>query len=55
MILDASKFVKTMQANIQVLESYKKLPDQLAKLTDKKQDYLEQVLCNVEIVQEVTT
>jgi hypothetical protein len=47
--------VKSLETNLQVLESYKKIPERLANLANKKQDYLEQILCNIDSIQEITT
>jgi len=44
-----------LETNLQVLETYKEIPEKLASLANKKQDYLEQILCNVDNIQEVTT
>jgi hypothetical protein len=46
--------VKSLETNLQVLESYKEIPERLANLANKKQDYLEQILYNIDIIQEIT-
>ena len=53
-LLDANKFASSLQTNLNVLDSYKEIPEKLANLANKKQDYLEQILCNVDSVQEIT-
>lgn len=39
--------------NKKVIEDYLNIPEKLEKLINKKQDYLEQILCNVEIVSDI--
>ncbi len=53
-ILYVNKFVRSLETNLRVLEEYKNIPEKLSKLANKKQDYLEQILCNVDSVQEIT-
>ena len=43
-----------VRANISILESYKEIPALLADLAWKKQEYLEQILCNIEVISEFT-
>jgi len=40
--------------NIEILEEYKRFPDKLLKLINQKNIRLEQVLCNVESISELT-
>ncbi len=53
-LLDANRFVSSVEKNIQVIDSYGEIPQKLARLANKKQDYLEQVLCNIDNIQEIT-
>lgn len=45
--------INSLEANLEVIKEYKKTPEKINKLINKKQDYLEQILCNVEIISEV--
>jgi hypothetical protein len=36
------------------LDEYRQVPEKVKELINKKEDYLEQVICNIEIVSEVT-
>jgi hypothetical protein len=38
---------------MEAIKSYKEFPKKLNKLVQKKEDYLEQILCNVEIISEI--
>lgn len=42
----------SIRKNIQVIEEYKKIPEKVKALINKKQDYLDQILYNVEIISE---
>ena len=53
-IINAQEFMSSLQMNLQVIESYKRIPEQIADLAWKKQEYLEQILCNIESVSEIT-
>ena len=53
-IINAQEFMASLQMNLQILEWYKRLPEQIANLAWKKQDYLEQILCNINAIWEVT-
>ncbi|NDK10028.1 VCBS repeat-containing protein [Candidatus Gracilibacteria bacterium] len=48
--VDAKALLYTLQTNIQILEEYKELPERLSKLIQVKEHWLEQILCNVEII-----
>lgn len=49
-----SGFIWSVKKNIKVLEEYKKIPEKIRELLNKKEDYLEQIICNVEVISEVT-
>jgi hypothetical protein len=42
-----------MEQNLEVIKTYKDFPKRLNKLVKKKEDYLEQILCNVESISEI--
>jgi len=46
--LDASNLVNSLEANLQVLKTYKEIPEKINKYINKKEYYLEQILCNIE-------
>jgi len=48
------EFIWNINRNIETLEEYKKFPDKLSELLNKKNIRLEQVLCNVESISELT-
>lgn len=48
--IDAAKFIQSWETNIQILEEYKWLPEQLENLFGAKQKWLEQILCNIEAI-----
>ena len=45
---------KKIDQNIEILESYKELPKDVNRLIYKKQEYLEQILCNIEAISSLT-
>jgi len=51
--LDTQALISSLEANVEVLESYKKLPEQINKYLNKKQYYLEQILCNIDTISTV--
>ena len=53
-ILKANKFLASLQKNIQTLEEYKKLPQKLNDLLGKKEERLQQILCNIETISKLT-
>jgi hypothetical protein len=42
-----------LRANIEVIESYKKLPEDIYNLLNVKERYLEQILCNIETISKI--
>jgi hypothetical protein len=52
-ILDVDILIGSMDKNLEVIQSYKDFPKKLNKLVKKKEDYLEQILCNVESISEI--
>ena len=42
-----------LRNNLEVIKEYKKIPEKINKLINLKQDYLEQILCNIEIISNV--
>lgn len=59
---DLSKFITKLETNISILnknieiiESYKKIPEQLHSLINVKEKLLEQILCNIEQLSEMTS
>jgi hypothetical protein len=53
-IVKANKFLASLQKNIQTLEEYKKLPQKLNDLLGKKEERLQQILCNIETISKLT-
>jgi len=51
--LNAQKFSKSLERNIQTLESYKDFPQQLNKLISIKETRMEQILCNIESISDL--
>jgi len=42
--------ISSLERNIEIINDYKSFPEKLGKLVNKKEDYLEQILCNVEAI-----
>lgn len=53
-VIDTSKTIYSLERNIQILEDYKKFPEKLSTLVNKKQDRLNQILCNLETISNIT-
>ena len=49
-LLDLETWLEWIKQNLEVIKSYKKIPEELNTLITKKEDYLEQVLCNIDII-----
>jgi uncharacterized repeat protein (TIGR01451 family) len=47
---ETNDFISSLETNIQILEEYKEFPEQLAKLINIKEVWLEQILCNIEAI-----
>lgn len=54
LLLWADGLLRSLEKNLSVLEDYKNTPEKINKLITKKEDYLEQVLCNIESISEIT-
>lgn len=52
--LQVSWLIWSIKKNLKVLDEYRQVPEKVKELINKKEDYLEQVICNIEIVSEVT-
>ena len=52
-IVRVESLIWSLEQNLEVIESYKSLPKDLWNLVRKKEDYLEQILCNVEAISEI--
>jgi hypothetical protein len=53
-LINAYKLIGSLEKNIEILEEYKKLPENLNRWMNKKEVYLEQIICNVESVASYT-
>ncbi len=51
---DYTKLISSLDKNIQTLESYREIPAKLSSMFNKKQEWLGQILCNVESVSALT-
>ncbi len=52
-IVKLNSFISSLEQNIAILEEYKKFPEKLASLVNKKQERLDQILCNIESISEL--
>ncbi|MCP4523251.1 MAG: hypothetical protein GY828_03460, partial [Candidatus Gracilibacteria bacterium] len=52
-LVDAEALISSLERNIEVLEDYREFPKKVGELVRKKEDYLEQILCNVESISEI--
>ena len=52
-VVRVESLIWSLEQNLEVIESYKSLPKDLWNLVRKKEDYLEQILCNVEAISEI--
>ena len=52
-MLQTDELIGSLEQNLEVLKTYKDFPKKLNKLVKKKEDYLEQILCNVESISEI--
>jgi hypothetical protein len=53
--VDVEKSIRSIEKNIKVLDGYAKFPEKLYKLLSWKETFIEQILCNISVIQEVTT
>ena len=53
-ILDVDNLIRSLEKNIEIIESYKDIPEKINSLINKKEDWLYQLLCNIEIISELT-
>ncbi|MCD5380636.1 VCBS repeat-containing protein, partial [Candidatus Gracilibacteria bacterium] len=51
---DYSRLISDLDKNIQTLEDYREIPAQLSSMFNKKEEWLGQVLCNVESISSLT-
>jgi hypothetical protein len=42
-----------LRNNLEVIKEYKKIPEKINKLINLKQDYLEQILCNISSISNI--
>ena len=47
---DLSKRINSLEQNIAILEEWKKMPEKLYSLINKKDEWLDQILCNIESI-----
>ena len=52
-IVQTQWLIWSIEQNLEVIKTYKEFPKKLNKLVKKKEDYLEQILCNVESISEI--
>ncbi len=52
-IVDANALVSSLEANLDAINDYKEIPEKINKLITKKEEYLEQILCNIETISEI--
>lgn len=52
-MLQTDALIWSIEQNLEVIKTYKEFPKKLNKLVKKKEDYLEQILCNVESISEI--
>jgi len=50
---EISWLIWSLEANLEVIKDYKNTPEKINKLISKKEDYLEQILCNIENVSSI--
>ncbi len=48
-----NKTISSLEQNIAILEEWKKIPDKVYTLVNKKNERLDQVLCNLEVISEL--
>ncbi len=49
-IVDAKALIRSLDKNIAIIEEYKKFPENLVKLLNKKEDRLNQIMCSVDTI-----
>jgi len=52
-ILQTEGLIRSLEQNIEVIQSYKDLPKDINTLINSKEKYIEQVMCNVESIGEI--
>ncbi|MDP2089997.1 MAG: FG-GAP-like repeat-containing protein [Candidatus Gracilibacteria bacterium] len=50
LLANANGMIGSLRNNIEVIKSYKRIPEDINDLITKKQDYLEQTLCNIDTI-----
>ncbi len=48
--IDADRLVNSLRDNLEVIKSYADIPELINELITKKEDYLEQILCNIDTI-----
>ncbi len=52
-VVDANALISSLEANISAIKEYKEIPEKINELITKKEEYLEQILCNIESISEI--
>ncbi len=52
-IVDAQALIRSLDKNLAIIEEYKKFPENLVKLLNKKEDRLNQILCSVDTIYKI--
>jgi exonuclease VII small subunit len=53
-VTEIQQLISTLEANISILEEYKKFPRKLTKLLNQKEVRIQQVMCNIDSIAELT-
>ncbi|EKE27248.1 MAG: hypothetical protein ACD_3C00233G0001 [uncultured bacterium (gcode 4)] len=53
-LLDAENLVQSLEKNVQTLEEYKKFPSKFRKYLTWKENFVTQIMCNLDIINKVT-
>ncbi|PID87581.1 hypothetical protein CSB07_00690 [Candidatus Gracilibacteria bacterium] len=51
--INTYKLINSLKRNIEIIKTYKDIPKSLNELLNKKQERLEQLLCNIEVVSDI--
>ncbi len=49
-ILEFSNLINSLRQNLEVIKEYKEIPEKINSYLNKKEEYLEQILCNIETI-----
>lgn len=52
-MLQANSLISSMNSNLEAIKSYADIPEKINKLLNKKEEYLEQILCNIDSISEI--